>query len=186
MRTGLLGIVVVVVLAVAGPAGAGCWATVGVSTPPVGLPAGDTWTAELTILQHGRVPLPAEVDAEPTVTIVNTDTGETRSFAARSEDPAAGTYTAQVVFPSGGTWTYQVYDGFDNWNGEPVGCAKTHTFETVEVDGAVGRAGSGGLGSGGGSGFPAWPVGSGVAGALLAAFAVGLVVRRRGPRSVST
>lgn len=186
MRTGLLGVVVLVVLALAGPAGAGCWATVGVSTPPAGLLAGDRWTAELTILQHGRGPLPKEVDAKPTVTIVNADTGETRSFPARPDDSAAGTYRAQVVFPTGGSWAYEVYDGFDNWNGAPVGCAKTHTFGAVEVDGAVGRAGSGGSGSAGGSGFPAWPVGGGVAGALLAALAVGLVVRRRGPGTVST
>ena len=106
-------------LALAGTAQAGCWATVGLAGMPVGVGAGEVWTAELTVLQHGRTPLP---DATPAVVISNA-TGETRTFAATPASPANGRYDAAVVFPSAGSWSVAVDDGF------PVAeCAQRHTF----------------------------------------------------------
>ena len=187
MRTALLGGLVLAILAFAAPASAGCWATVGLAPPPATVAAGDVWTAEVTVLQHGRYPLPGEVKARPTVTIVNADGGEQRTFPAKATDRKGGLYTAEVVFPSNGRWSYEVYDGFDNWNGEPAPCATTHTFASVDVGGGPTAASSGPpkppASSGSGSGFPAWPVAGGIAGALAAAAALAFLLRRRGPRA---
>lgn len=191
MRVALLGGLVLAVLAFAAPASAGCWATVGVAPPPANLGAGDVWAAEITVLQHGRNPLPEAANAKPTVTIVNADTGEQKTFAATSVNPEAGVYRAEVVFPSNGSWSYQVYDGFDRWNGEAVPCGSTHTFAALDIGGGGGSASASSgpppaapTGSDSNSGsFPAWPVGGGIAGALAAAVAVGLLLRRRGPRA---
>jgi YtkA-like protein len=167
------------------PASAGCWATVGLAPPPGTVGAGDVWTAQLTVLQHGVNPLPDAAKARPTVTIVNAATGQRRTFAAKATDPAAGTYAARVVFPSAGTWRYEVFDGFTSWGNEPAPCAQTHTFASVDI---------GGPGSGGptasppgavtaseGSTFPIWPLAGGL-GALLAAVSLAYFLRRRGPR----
>ncbi len=190
MRTALLGFIVVLVLVVAAPASAGCWATVGVAPPPAGIGPGDTWTAELTVLQHGKSPLPDAADARPTVIIQNADTGERRTFKGKPTDPAAGVYVAEVVFPAGGSWTYAVDDGFNSWNGEPAPCSQTHTFAAVDVGGSGGSAAAAGPPAGPGSAsssdsssFPAWPVGGGIAGAVVAALALGLFLRRRAPRA---
>jgi YtkA-like len=190
MRVALLGVVVLAALAIAAPASAGCWATVGVVPPPGNIGAGDVWVAEITVLQHGRNPLPDAANAVPTLTIVNADTGRQKTFRAKSTDPTAGVYTADVVFPSNGSWSYQVYDGFNSANGEPVPCAAKHDFAALDIGGGGGStsASSGpppaspaSSDSSSGS-FPAWPVGGGIAGALAAALAVALLLRRRAPR----
>ena len=160
-------------LVIAAPASAGCWATVGVTPPPEGTTAGQVWAANLTILQHGRNPLPDARSARPTVTIRNGATGEEASFAARVSDARRGTYVARVVFPSGGTWSYEVFDDFTSWGGEKAPCAQTHTFGAVEISGTPG---SGGGAPPSGASFPVWPV---VGGALaLAAGALALVLAR--------
>jgi hypothetical protein len=183
MRVALLGGVVLAVLAFAAPASAGCWATVGVTPPPANLSAGTVWPADITVLQHGRNPLPNAADATPTVTIVNADTAERKTFAATSTDPKAGLYRAEVVFPSSGSWSYEVYDGFDTWNGDPVPCGATHTFGSVDVGGGGGSASASSGPPAESSSFPAWPVGGGVAGGLAAAAALAFLLRRRGPRA---
>lgn len=189
MRIALFAATALAALAVAAPAGAGCWATVGLAPPPATISLGNAWTAELTVLQHGRNPLPDAADAKPTVTIVNADTGERRTFRAKATDPAGGVYTARVVFPSKGAWSYQVHDGFNTAGGEPVPCAQTHTFGSVDVGGAGGaKAASSGppsspASSSDSSSFPAWPVGGGIAGALVSAVALAVLLRRRSPRA---
>ena len=121
-------------LAQAGTASAGCMATAGLAQPPPGTAAGEGWTANVRILQHGITPL---AGASPTVTIRNAKTGEAKTFAAKSTGET-GVYRAAVTFPSGGTWSYEVFDGF------PVReCARTHTFAAVSIAGAAG-GGSGG------------------------------------------
>ena len=104
-------------LVVAAPATAGGWATVGLGPPDGGLGAGDTWNAEMTILQHGVTPL---VGVSPVVKI--SKGGETHEFPAAptGED---GVYLAKVKFPSEGSWTYQVDDGF----------SQTHSFAPVQI-----------------------------------------------------
>ena len=176
MRKALIAAVFVAAL-VPAPASAGCWATVGLVPPPAGTVAGDVWVAEVTVLQHGRQPLPDAADATPKVTIVDRETGEKQTFAARSTDPGAGLYEAEVVFPSAGAWSYEVFDGFTSWNDEPAPCAQTHTFAAVQI-GQVGVGGS--TVSTEASSFPVWPIASGLGGLLVvAAFARRLVEARR-------
>jgi YtkA-like len=159
MRKLLIATAAAAALAVPGSAAAGGWATAGLGPPDDGLQAGDTWNAEVTILQHGRTPLSG---VEPTVTIRN-DKGATHTFAARPTGEP-GVYEAQVRFPSGGTWSYEVYDGFEQYGG-----AQTHTFGPVAI-----APGSGG-------GVALWPfVLVGLAAALVAGAGLWIArVRRR-------
>lgn len=180
LRTLLAGGAVVAALVAAGSASAGCWATVGLAPPPAGLAAGTVWTAEITVLQHGRNPLPDARDATPRVAIVRESTGEEQTFTAIATDPAKGLYQAEVVFPSPGTWTYTVFDGFTSWNGEPAPCEQAHTFAPVTiVDPSAGSAAGGS--------FPLWPVTGGLVAVLVAVGALVVFVRRgnsRAPASV--
>jgi YtkA-like len=107
------------------PAGAlaGGWATAGLA-PPDDVGAGDTWNAQITVLQHGQTPLEG---VEPSVTIKNGSTSKT--FAAMPTDEP-GVYEAKVVFPTTGKWSYVVDDGF----------GQTHSFAPVSID-----SGGGGL-----------------------------------------
>jgi hypothetical protein len=123
MRKLLIATAAAAALAFPASTAAGGWATAGLGPPDDGLKAGDTWNAEVTILQHGQTPLSG---VEPTVTIRN-DKGETHTFAARPT-AKAGVYEAQVRFPSSGTWSYEVYDGFEQYGG-----AQTHTFGPVAI-----------------------------------------------------
>jgi hypothetical protein len=141
-------------------AAAGGWATAGLEAPPGGIGPGDTWNAEVTILQHGQTPL---VGVKPTVTIRN-DAGKALTFAAKSTGKP-GVYHAQVRFPSAGEWRYEVYDGFTRYGG-----AKTHTFGPITVGP-----------DSGGSGIPLWLVLLGIA-VLLVAVTVAVVPRLVRPR----
>jgi hypothetical protein len=149
----------------------------------------------MTILQHSRTPLPDAKTAQPTLTIRN-ESGGTRTFVARPTEDLT-VFQAAVVFPSAGSWRYEVFDGFTTWQGEPAPCAQTHTFSAVAIGGAPAGGGEPpapapapapadpiiASAESSGEGFPVWPV---VAGALaaLAAFALGagIVRKRRGGR----
>jgi len=121
-------------LVLAGTAAAGGWATVKLSSLPKGLSAGQPWVVNITVLQHGRTPVDG---LKPTVTIRKvartTSTtsrmvgSETRTFAARQTD-GTGVYRARVVFPTAGTWRFEVYDAFTEYGG-----ARTHRFAPVKV-----------------------------------------------------
>src|SRR3954464_11572802 len=104
-------------LALPGAASAGGFATVGLSSLPDGTAPGAPWDVTLTILQHGRTPLPG---LSPVVRIRSGAT--TRTFPAR---PARrpGIYTADVVFPAAGTWRYAIDDGF----------SQTHEFAPATI-----------------------------------------------------
>ena len=142
MRAFLLAVTAALVLAA--PAAAGGFATVGLGPPDSGLGAGDTWNAEMTILQHGVTPL---VGIAPVVKI--SKGGETHEFAA-APTGEPGVYLAKVEFPTQGSWTYVVDDGF----------SQTHSFAAVQI----------GPGSGdGGFSIPDWTW-------VLAAAAAGLLV----------
>jgi hypothetical protein len=156
MRKLLIGLVLGA-LAVPGAALAGGWATAGLAPPPEGVGPGDTWNAQITVLQHGQTPLDGVV---PTVTIRNGS--DTRTFTA---EPAGqpGKYVAQVVFPAAGNWSYEVYDGFTQYGG-----ATTHTFAPVTI----------GTGAGDGGGFP-FLTATAVIGLLLALLAIGYLLARR-------
>ena len=186
MRRILIAAVLVGALVQAGVASAGCMATVGLAPPPAGIAPGTTWAAELTVLQHGVNALPNANTARPTLTIVNAETGATRTFVARgTKNPEV--FVADVVFPTAGSWHYEVYDDFTSDGSQPVPCAQTHTFAAVTIGGPAGGGTPSGpkpaapvpaAVSGDGDGFPVWPVVGGVLAAL--ALSAGLLLLRRG------
>ena len=198
MRRLLIAAIAVGALVQAAAASAGCWATVGLAPPPAGVGPGQTWTARMTVLQHGQTPLPNAATARPTLTIVNDATGERRTFTARpTKDPTV--FQAGVVFPSAGSWRYEVFDDFTTWEaaGEPAPCAQTHSFAAVAIGGrptggepaapapvpAPAEPVPAATTSPDGR-FPVWPVAAGSLLAALAATAVlaGLARRRRAAR----
>jgi hypothetical protein len=158
MRSFLL--VAAAALVVAAPAAAGGWATAGLGPPDDGLGAGDTWNAQMTVMQHGTTPL---VGVHPAVIVTNTSTGKQLRFEGKATDQP-GVYLAKVKFPSEGTWRYAVYDGFTQYGGQ-----QTHSFAPVQI----------GPGSGGGFSIPAWTWG--LALAALGVAAIFLLVRRSRP-----
>jgi hypothetical protein len=128
-----LTIVSVAALVCAGTALAGGWATVKLSSLPTGLSAGDPWVVNVTVLQHGLASQPL-CCLTPTVTIrkvaarsTSGKSGFSRTFRARPTG-RAGVYRARVIFPSAGTWRYEVFDGFTQYGG-----ARTHTFAPVKI-----------------------------------------------------
>jgi hypothetical protein len=134
MRRSLLVLAAASALVLAGTAVAGGWATVQLSSTPRGLSAGEPWVVDITVLQHGRTPLDG---LKPTLTIrksvpritsgVAKGRPTIRTFAARPTG-RPGVYRARVVFPSAGTWRYEVYDGFVQYGG-----ARTHTYAPVRI-----------------------------------------------------
>lgn len=120
-------LLVLAVAAIAAPAAsAGGWATVGLDSLPSGTPAGGKWSVDMTVLQHGVTPLEG---IAPVLTIVN-GKGDSRRFVG-TPTGKPGVYHADVVFPSAGTWSYEVWDDF----------SRTHTFKPVVIaapgDGSV-------------------------------------------------
>lgn len=124
-------------LVLAGTASAGGWATVKLSSVPKGLSAGEPWIVEITVLQHGQTPIDG---LKPTVRIRKVATARTTNGSVRSVKRGAwrtfatrptartGVYRARVVFPSAGTWRFEVYDGFIEYGG-----ARTHRFAPVKI-----------------------------------------------------
>jgi hypothetical protein len=161
MRRLLIGVAALAALSLAGPAAGGGWATAGLGPPDDGISAGDTWRADVTILQHGQTPL---VGVQPTVIIRNAKTGVEKRFAAQPTGKP-GVYRAEVKFPSGGEWRYFVHDGFNQYGG-----ARTHTFAPIQVAGPAG---------GSGSDFPVWPLA--IAAVLAGAAGLVLLARRARP-----
>jgi hypothetical protein len=148
-------LLVLALVAVTAPAAsAGGWATVGLSSLPTGVGPGDKWSVDLTVLQHGQTPL---AGVAPVITIRNGG-GETRSFTATPTDKT-GVYHADVVFPSEGTWSYEIWDDF----------SQTHTFRPVEIA------------SPGGGSFPLFELSLALGLASALAGATVLLLRRRRP-----
>ncbi|HSK15908.1 MAG TPA: hypothetical protein VK915_07030 [Gaiellaceae bacterium] len=171
-------------LAYAGAASAGCAATVGLAPPPAALEPGETWTARMTVLQHGVQPLPDHATARPTLTLVDGE-GARRTFVARpTSDPAV--FEAAVVFPAAGSWRYEVYDDFSTVDGRPEPCARTHTFAAVRIGGGPWAPAGGGeappvpaAAVRADESQPLWPFAVGAAAALAAVAAGALAWRRR-------
>jgi hypothetical protein len=156
MRRLLISLALVFLVAPAS-AFAGGWATAGLGPPDDGIGPGDTWNAEVKVLQHGETPL---TGVHPTVTIRNASTGATKTFNATATDEP-GVYLAKVVFPSKGKWSYEVYDGFTQYGG-----AQTHKFSAVEI------------GTGGGGSLPFFAI-IGFAVLALGAIAIVYLLARR-------
>jgi YtkA-like len=151
--------------ALAAPAAApgGGWATVQLEALPTDIDAGGTWNARLTVLRHGETPTDG---AEPMITI-SSEKGEAETFAAK---PAGepGVYEAAVVFPTAGTWSYEISDGLAATG---YGVDTTTTYPPLTVG-----AGAGGVGDGS---LPALPLaGFGLVLALAGAAAAVVMLRR--------
>lgn len=147
-------LLVLAVAAVTVPAAsAGGFATVGLSSLPAGTAPGEKWPVDLTVLQHGRTPLDG---IAPVLTITNNAGGDSATFTGMPTGKP-GVYHVDVVFPSAGTWSYEIWDDF----------SQTHTFKPVEI-----AAPSGGP-------FPLFELGLGVGLALALAGATILLLRRR-------
>src|SRR5919108_3978012 len=116
-------------LALPAAAGAGGFATAGLSSTPEGVAPGKPWTVDITILQHGRTPLDG---LTPRVQISSASGDAFREFAAKPTGES-GVYRAVVVFPKAGRWDYRVLDGFND--------QMPHTFPSVRIgDGAAAPA----------------------------------------------
>lgn len=89
---------VVVALVATGTASAGGWATLGFTPLPDDVEAGQTWSPEITILQHGVTPLDG---LSPTVTIAGAETSDVFTATPTGKP---GKYVANVVFSQAGTY----------------------------------------------------------------------------------
>jgi hypothetical protein len=119
MRRLVLSLAFALALAAAPAAHAGGWATVGLDQP-IGDPrAGEPWTVDVEVLQHGVTPM---TDVRPRVRIMRGD--EQRDFAARPTGEP-GIYSATLRFPSEGRWRFRVFDGFTD--------VQPHLFPAVTV-----------------------------------------------------
>jgi hypothetical protein len=135
MRRALI-VAVVGALALASTALAGGWATVKLSSSPKNVSAGEPWVVEIKVLQHGLATQPL-AGLKPTLTIRKVLSARTtssnvkeplsRTFKARATS-RIGVYRARVMFPSAGTWRYEVYDAFTEYGG-----ARTHRFKPVTI-----------------------------------------------------
>ena len=134
MRKQLIVPTAALALVCASTALAGGWATVKLSSSPKGLSAGEPWVVDIRVLQHGLATQPL-CCLSPTVTIrkaaaarsTSSSSAVSKTFQARSTS-RIGVYRARVVFPSAGTWRYEVFDGFTQYGG-----ARTHKFAPVRV-----------------------------------------------------
>jgi hypothetical protein len=127
-------IAAVVALTFASTALAGGWATVRLSSSPKGLTADEPWVVDITVLQHGLASQPL-CCLKPTVTIrrvapVRSTSAVHKKSLTFTAKPTSrtGVYRAKVVFPSAGTWRYEVFDAFTTYGG-----ARTHTFKAVKI-----------------------------------------------------
>ena len=144
-----------------------------VSGFPTGLGPGEPWDA-LIVVSEGPVPAGA-----PTVTIRNAATGEKQIYRSTSRGHE-GMYDSRVVFPSAGTWTYEVTDPTSGrtYQYDPVTIAAP-VAETPSTPPAKPAPVPADPGS-----FPVWPVIGGVLGFVLVALVLALLSRGR-PRPAS-
>ena len=116
-------LLVLAVLIPAEAAQAGGWATVELGEAPSGLEAGKPWRVELIVKQHGVTPM---ANVTPSITIVSSK-GAEHLFPAHPTG-RIGHYVADVDFPSAGTWSARISDGFTD--------AVPHGISRLDVGGA--------------------------------------------------
>jgi hypothetical protein len=112
------GLVVLAMLALAAPALAGGWAIVTLDSLPRELRAGENIQLGFMVLQHGKTPTNRDLDGNPLTPVLKAikqagagttaaKTAETIHVAARQQG-ATGHYVVDVVFPSDGSWAWQI------------------------------------------------------------------------------
>jgi YtkA-like len=160
-----LSAIAVVALAAVGTASAGGWASVRLAPPPLGLEAGETWRAEITVLRHAVTPTDG---AKPTLKIYPDGGGSATSFRAKPVKHKTGVYVANVVFPKPGEWRYSVDNGLAATG---YGVSATTTYGPVTIGSPAG---------GGDRSFPVLPIAAALAAGLgLAAAGAFAAVRLR-------
>jgi hypothetical protein len=111
MRTLVIGLAALLLV----PAGAAAKSGVELNTRPDGLRAGDPWVVEMTAIERdGPASIPRGTHLA--IEIDKVGTGERQVFPAHPI--RGGAYRAKVVFPSRGTWSYQVtgFHGEQYWD----------------------------------------------------------------------
>ena len=119
LMTGLL--LMLVAAALAGPAAAK-EANVELGSTPAGLGPGDPWNLGIQVFADPG----ALAKADPPVVTIRNSSGEETRFPAEPLGTEPGTYTATVVFPEAGTWTYEVYDS---------ATGRTYEYDPVVIEG---------------------------------------------------
>jgi hypothetical protein len=165
VRRLLLLVPLVLVLVAAPPAFGGGFATVGLSSTPAGIAAGQPWKVDITVLAHGRTP----VEGMPAT--VRIRSGDTVEEFATKETGTPGVYHTDVVFPAAGVWSYEVVDGY---------IQQVHTFPDVRITGAPGAVAQPPVGDSDDGIAAGWLWGAGAA-LLLALAVLGVDRRRRRP-----
>ncbi|MBM2851198.1 MAG: hypothetical protein HW418_4140 [Anaerolineales bacterium] len=97
-------LVLFALLALTAPAWAGGWAVVTLDTLPTQVVAGQPFSIGFIVRQHGQRPMEG---LAPTIILYSPGTRKTSTVTAKAEG-AIGHYTAEVTFPSGGTWDWSI------------------------------------------------------------------------------
>jgi hypothetical protein len=120
VRRSLLLVPLLLAFAAAPAAYGGGFVTVGLDSSPAGLPPGQPWQVDITVLAHGRTP----VEGMPATVRIRSERGEIKQFATREVEP--GVYRANVTFPASGVWHYEVVDGY---------IRQVHSYPPIKVTG---------------------------------------------------
>ena len=113
-----LGLAVLAMLALVAPALAGGWAVVTLDSLPRELRAGESIQLGFMVLQHGKTPTNRDLDGNPLTPVLKAikqsgaattpaKAAETISVAARQQG-STGHYVADLMFPSDGSWAWQI------------------------------------------------------------------------------
>jgi hypothetical protein len=98
-------------LVMAAPAFAGGWAVTTLDQLPPDMRAAQSYTIGYTIRQHGVTPINVEEMGGTTeIQITAPDGAKTLKYRG-TQSGAVGHYTATVIFPYQGSWTWQVTQG---------------------------------------------------------------------------
>jgi hypothetical protein len=109
--TRALALTLALLTVLASPALAGGWAVATLDSSPAAFLAGETYPIGFTIRQHGVEPVRAEqYGGQVAVQIRQGETGSPVVFPARSDGPV-GHYVADVTFPRGGGWSWEILQG---------------------------------------------------------------------------
>lgn len=102
---------VVILLALVPVALAGGWATITIDEMPGQIRAGEPWSIDFTVLQHGQTPvhdLGPNIPVEPTFVATNAATGE-EVVAVAQPEKEVGRFWLEVTLPSEGEWAWTIY-----------------------------------------------------------------------------
>jgi hypothetical protein len=90
---------------------AGGWAVITLDEPPGDIRAGEPWTLDFTVLQHGQTPvhdLGDGVPIEPLLVAENPVDGRRLEIMA-TPGKEVGHFTVEVTFPTEGEWAWTIF-----------------------------------------------------------------------------